>query len=323
MQINHAVYDEKKILQFMHDDTIFTATLRYPFDTFRSKYHFFQNRYHRYYKTDVQGDAIAKILEEAVYDKDLQLYTFPGRQRELQSSMYKYFQQDHDRAVRDTHYFEESLKTLEKRFPVVLINEYFDQSLVLFRRHMCWQMKDILYVAHKNASYDYKNKTQEDYGELFQRHQNISMIDYKLYNHFIDIYKREFNAGGQSIINEVETFQKLNLKTNLFCKNVYESLISAHYNTAEELKVLRREEYFGKTEFNSEFTLSAGDCLLMVIYIHELETAIAAMNYESCCEMSCTAVKINSAHCQNKCNNCIQNSIPLSVLHHDVFKDMQ
>ena len=322
MQVNHAKYNENKILQLMHDDTVFTATLRYPFDTFRSKYYFFQNKFHRYSKSNIEGDAIAEILQNTVFDRHLQLYTLPGRQRELQSSIYKYFQQDHDRAARDNEYFEESLRNLEKRFPVVLINEYFDESLVLFKRRMCWQMKDILYVMHKNASYSNKNKKPEEYGELFHRHQNISVIDYKFYDHFLNIHKRNFQAEGQSIVDEVKVFQKLNAHTNKFCEEIYKSMVLADNDFSAEKEIFEKEKLFQKSEFNDMFTVTARDCLLMGIHETVLEKAIKAMNYEVCCSMTCTRLKFSRQYCPRNCSSCFHQYIPNSEFQGNFLRDL-
>ena len=155
-----------------------------------------------------------------------------------------------------------------------------------------------------------------------ERHKNISIIDYKLCSHFVDVHKRQFDVDGQAIINELKAFQNFNLKANLFCKNIYDSLSAAHYRMSIESQVLKREEHFEKTEFNSEFTLSGQDCFLMAVYIQELQNAIAAQNYEACCEMSCPSVKLNKAYCKSKCSNCIGNNIPYSVLHHDFLRDL-
>ena len=38
------------------------------------------------------------------------------------------------------------LRQLESEFSLVLITEYFDESLVMLKRIMCWQLDDILYI---------------------------------------------------------------------------------------------------------------------------------------------------------------------------------
>ena len=148
MHRSHAPFNEDKILRFMHTNTVFVASVRYPFNTFRSKYYFFQTRFHRYFKHPLpeEVDPIETILKKGYYDNETQFYTLPGVFKDLQSSMYKYFQQNHTAAITNEEYFQNSLKYLEKRFPIVLINELFDQSMVLFKRALCWTMKDILYV---------------------------------------------------------------------------------------------------------------------------------------------------------------------------------
>ncbi|XP_066270853.1 galactosylceramide sulfotransferase-like, partial [Branchiostoma lanceolatum] len=56
------------------------------------------------------------------------------------------------------------LTDLEREFTTVMILEYFDESLVLLRRLMCWQIKDILYdkTPKKLQSYSYKDYKPSD-----------------------------------------------------------------------------------------------------------------------------------------------------------------
>ena len=40
----------------------------------------------------------------------------------------------------------EYIQFLDKEFDLVMIMDYFDESLVLMKRVLCWQMEDILYL---------------------------------------------------------------------------------------------------------------------------------------------------------------------------------
>ena len=299
----HAPFNEKKILKLMHTDTVFVASIRYPFDNFRSRYYFFQKTSRRYFKHPLpkELDPIEFILKKGYYDRENQFYTLPGVLKDLQSSMYKYFQQNHTAAITSEEYFQESLKYLEKRFPIVLINEYYDQSLVLFKRFLCWTMKDILYISHKNASYS-KAKKPEVYGKLFQMHKNISVIDYRLYSYFLEIHKRNLAAAGPSIIEEIEVFQLMNTRMNLFCNQFYKLSVSSVGR-----KLLKQQIVFEKTAFSDCFNITAEDCLLMFLPESKLTKVVTAMNYPYCCEHICPQVNIFHSYCQNQsqCVKCI------------------
>nr|XP_006818786.1 PREDICTED: uncharacterized protein LOC102806446 [Saccoglossus kowalevskii] len=50
---------------------------------------------------------------------------------------------DHEEIVED--YFSQ----LDKEIDLILINEYYDESLILLKRIMCWKMVDILYISRR------------------------------------------------------------------------------------------------------------------------------------------------------------------------------
>lgn len=67
---------------------------------------------------------------------------------------------DH-KSVSDEEEIEEFIKMTEKEFDLVLIAEYFDESLVLMKRMLCWDFEDIIYVKHKIRNPIYKNNITE------------------------------------------------------------------------------------------------------------------------------------------------------------------
>ena len=51
----------------------------------------------------------------------------------------------------------EFVDELSKKLHLVLIADYFDESLVLLKRLLCWDLEDIIYVKQKMRSITYKN----------------------------------------------------------------------------------------------------------------------------------------------------------------------
>ena len=60
---------------------------------------------------------------------------------------------------------------LDKFFGTVLIREYFDESLILLRRKLCWKLQDILYFPLKvgqNVS-----RTEQYPSDLIEKHKQL------------------------------------------------------------------------------------------------------------------------------------------------------
>ncbi|XP_070563520.1 galactosylceramide sulfotransferase-like isoform X2 [Ptychodera flava] len=68
---------------------------------------------------------------------------------------------------------------LERELDLVIITEYFDESLVLLKRLMCWKMEDILYIARRVSK---KHSTLDP--DLRQKIHQWNKADVKIYEIF-------------------------------------------------------------------------------------------------------------------------------------------
>ncbi|EDO27378.1 predicted protein [Nematostella vectensis] len=62
--------------------------------------------------------------------------------------MHKYFSDD--------HVINSTMAELSKALDLVLISEYFDESLVLLTRLLCWELDDVVYFRLRNRANDYR-----------------------------------------------------------------------------------------------------------------------------------------------------------------------
>ena len=91
MQTHHSRYNKSIILQYMHQDTVFVATLRHPFDNFRSK--FYYNQYQEGQISDVEGDPIEEVILSSSFNDTTHTYDLTTGHN-LVNTMYKYFSFD-------------------------------------------------------------------------------------------------------------------------------------------------------------------------------------------------------------------------------------
>eukprot|EP00051_Salpingoeca_urceolata_P011477 m.142328 g.142328 ORF g.142328 m.142328 type:complete len:1079 (+) comp17135_c0_seq6:72-3308(+) len=101
---------------------------------------------------------------------------------------------------------------MERDFAVVMITEYFDESLVLLRRRMCWEFEDIAYFSLKVQTA--KQRVQRHDTGMFTASQQarINVLNYQdraLYDHFNRTLWREI-AKEQSFFEEVELLRLFN-----------------------------------------------------------------------------------------------------------------
>jgi len=114
------------------------------------------------------------------------------------------------------------LRQIEKDFHLVLITEYFDESLVLLKRKFCWSFEDILYLKQ-----NVRANTRNDQTELramtdTQAERTIAWnnADYKIYRHFNDTLWRKIAEYGESFYKDLAEFKNQNAQVKTKCRAV-------------------------------------------------------------------------------------------------------
>ncbi|XP_035693727.1 galactose-3-O-sulfotransferase 3-like [Branchiostoma floridae] len=104
---------------------------------------------------------------------------------------------------------------IEKDFHLVMIMEHFDESMVLFRRLMCWDLSDILYYKENSQSYSYKHEHIAP--ELVASHRKWTPVDYGLYDHFNRTFWQRVGQQTPDFWDEVRHLKDLNKQMHDQC----------------------------------------------------------------------------------------------------------
>ncbi|RUS83495.1 hypothetical protein EGW08_008745 [Elysia chlorotica] len=113
------------------------------------------------------------------------------------------------------------LKKLETEFDLILISDYFEQSMVLLKRSLKWSMKDILFIKvnemHLDANSTWRKKPNVTTAEMAS-FRNCSEMDYALYEHFSAIFLQKI--GKEDLFEEeVTAYRSLLESVRDFCRN--------------------------------------------------------------------------------------------------------
>ncbi|XP_002740269.1 galactosylceramide sulfotransferase-like [Saccoglossus kowalevskii] len=101
-----------------------------------------------------------------------------------------------------------------KEFDLVMIAEYFDESLILLKNVMCWELEDILYMQ-QNKRVDHLRYKINDWER--QRILELNEADVKLYQHFNETFWRKVEAYGSKFSKDLATFQSKLEKMHTEC----------------------------------------------------------------------------------------------------------
>lgn len=104
------------------------------------------------------------------------------------------------------------IKYIDEEFDLVLINEYFDESLILLKDLLCWEFEDILYIKQKVR----KQRTSLS-REMKANILSWNQADALLYNHFNRTLWRKILKAGPKFHNDLQLFREKNKIVEEIC----------------------------------------------------------------------------------------------------------
>lgn len=233
---NHAIYNKQDFEKIMPNDTVRIGILRDPLSVFKSAfYHFSFNRLVMRKFPNVKRSL---RLHEFIVKKIYQQYAIG---RSFTNGMSYDFGIPKSKTS-NTSFVLEYIRELDQDFKLVIITELFDESLVLMRRYLCWDIQDILYqpvnkgVWRNNVK---PNLTREDIDIV----RNLNNADNLLYDFFKTRLENQIIRQNHSFHTEVRHFKKIIASVHKFCRNTK-----------------KRSCTIEKSEWNSEFVLTRHFC---------------------------------------------------------------
>ena len=104
---------------------------------------------------------------------------------------------------------------LNKEFDLVMIMDYFDESLVLLKRLLCWEIDDILYVKH-NERKDNEKATRLS-GRVQDNIRRWNKADVLLFNYFNATFWKKVEREGSGFYEDLSAFRERRLKIQKLC----------------------------------------------------------------------------------------------------------
>ncbi|XP_033116566.1 galactosylceramide sulfotransferase-like [Anneissia japonica] len=104
----------------------------------------------------------------------------------------------------DLYHVQYKIRQLDSEFDLVLLSEYFDESLILLKKLMCWSFDDILYVSNgiRSSSHRYDLNDQ-----LRARIRKWNSADVMMYNHFNKTLWRKIKEYGDGFKSDLAEFR--------------------------------------------------------------------------------------------------------------------
>lgn len=252
---NHVLYDQRQFSKYLPKDTVYIGIVREPFAQFVSSVYYYKFKWSVPYLTRLPNNAPIKYLLQnpKQYEPKRCENSFTKNRMSVDFGLPKELFYTTDRKKILPY-----LRKLHTEFKLVMIKEYFDESLILLRRLLGWNIQDIIYV--KMNSFNYVARVSYRDRHLHKQH---SFLDYCLYNYFLQVFWRQVRQQGEDFHTEVSYFRQLRSAIEDFCLEMKKN--SALHRTVFEAK---------ETEFHSNFIIDKDICGLLMLNEVEFSTQL-------------------------------------------------
>lgn len=210
---NHARYNRKEMDIIMKDSTKYITILREPVSQYVSSFYYFEI------------DKILGLqhrenpLEEFLKDPDKHLFSLSIRKGDLpdvvnlmQSGMMYDLGYDFLEFVNKS-LLDNAIQRLQNELDLVLLLEYFDESLVLMMREFCWDFDDILYIKMNAMKYRRSKLSSSARKKILKMNE----ADVALYDYFNKTFWARVKKYGKDFWDDVAEFRQRNAEMLRIC----------------------------------------------------------------------------------------------------------
>lgn len=189
---SHLRFSRSELQRIMPNNTIYITILREPGAMFESLFSYY-NLYCSTFKRVPNGSLEAFLNNPWAYYRPLEKDSMYAR-----NTLTFDLGGDKDRPSTDVvRYAKQFAAEVEYVFSLVMIAEYFDESLVLLRHLLSWDLEDVLYIKQNMRMPSSKgNLSDVQLGKI----REWNAIDTTLYNHFNASLWHQLNELGLACV---------------------------------------------------------------------------------------------------------------------------
>ncbi|KPP70218.1 galactosylceramide sulfotransferase-like [Scleropages formosus] len=206
---NHMRFNEPEVAKLIPVDTTYVTILRDPAELFESSFHYFGRLVPFTWKIPGE-DKLTEFLQEPWQ------YFDPEGFNSFYLKNLLFFDFGFDNMMDpDDPRVEESIQAIEERFQLVMLVEHFEESLILLKDALCWEIGDLLFFklnARKGSMVSRLNS------QLRAQALEWNKIDWKLYQHFnVTFWKKVDAYGSERMARDVEELRRRNKEMADIC----------------------------------------------------------------------------------------------------------
>ncbi|XP_034728680.1 galactosylceramide sulfotransferase [Etheostoma cragini] len=206
---NHMRLNAPEVAKLLPMDTSYITILRDPAELFESSFHYFGRLVPFTWKIPGE-DKLTEFLRDPHYYFDPQGFN----SFYLKNLLFFDFGQDNTLELDDPQ-VEEVIRFITERFQLVMLVEYFEESLILLKDALCWELDDVLFFKLNARKGSTVSKLTP---ELRARALEWNAIDWKLYKHFNQTFWKKVDAyGRRQMAEDVAELRRRNTEMASIC----------------------------------------------------------------------------------------------------------
>ena len=233
----HTIYRKSLFDSLLPSDSVKIGIVREPIDRMISAAYYYRDVWHNPYLIRIPRSGFIHNLVKFPERYEPSFFT------NTRNTMARDFGLSRKIRQTDTQLIKNILERLNSQFLLVLSVEKFDESLVLMKRLLGWDISEILYVT--------KNKHKHTPTVLSpyekSKFRKTSFLDFKIYDYFTKVLDEKLNRMPSEFWDEVAYLKTLLKNVKQFCSE-----------SNKDQKVV-----ITQTNWNEPFTISKNDCKLM------------------------------------------------------------
>lgn len=193
----HIAFNKRLADTYMTSGTKYISLLRDPVSQWLSAYQFFRlDRMTRQHSMEEFLNERKGYWRSNLYSRNSQSFDLGVKQNDFN----------------DNESIQWHVNRLEEELDLVLIAEYFDESLIVLKKEFCWSYEDILYVD-KNTR---KNRLNVTWA-MERKIKQFNAADMVFYSYFKARLFEKIKRYGKNFENDLKTFRELREETQKQC----------------------------------------------------------------------------------------------------------
>ena len=176
---------------------------------------------------------------------------------------------------------DEFLAGIHNDFEHMILTEYADESLIVMRRKLCWEISDIFYLPLNARNYAYKSSSVDRNSSDILR--NWSSVDFRLYQMYNTSLWRQVSEYGQDFWDELDFYQTQKIRMFDFCQPVI-NMVKEDPNKVTKLLDSDESLKIHESPWGHEYKIDYVWCLMTKIHTLALRQMIRVKDYPELCK---------------------------------------